>query len=67
MERICDNQMDIIDAVSREHTEDNFQDLLADLRCFHWGKRQAYIIHSDRYAHSRIQLCEERIASEWMI
>ena len=64
---IGDDDVNIVDAVTGEHVEDDLEDRLANVRRRHRRQRQTDIVNSDSDAHSRLELGKQRIAAERMI
>ena len=64
---IRDNDVDVIDAVSRQHVQHKFERRLANIRGGHRRQGETDVVDSNGYFHAWLKLGEERIAAERMI
>src|SRR6185436_19775565 len=66
-ERVGDDDVDIIDAVAREHVQNDLEDRLANVRRGHRREWETDVVNCDGDAHARFELSKQRIATERVI
>ena len=64
---IGDDDVNVVDAVAREHVQNDFENGLPNVRRCHRRQRQTDIVNCDGHAHARLELRKKRIATVRMI
>src|ERR1051325_1753415 len=64
---IGDDDVNVVDAVSREHVEHDLENRLPDVGRGHRRQRQTDVVDCDSPTHARLELREKRIAAKRMI
>jgi hypothetical protein len=67
VQRVGDDEMDVVHAVGVELFEQNLDNGLPDVRRAHGRQRQADVVDGDGHAHARRQLRVQRIRVERMV
>ena len=64
MQRIGNDDVNVIDSGATQQIQHNLQHLLADVRRFHGRQRKADVVHRNRDLHAGRKLRVQRIAAE---
>ena len=67
MQRVRDDDVNVIDAMAGKHVYHDLEHRLADVRGRHRRERQADVVHGDSDAHAWLELSEQGIATVRMI
>ncbi len=67
VERICDDQMYVVNAIRTAHIQHNLKHRLPQIRRLHRRQGQRNVVHRDRHPHSRLKQSIKRLHLDRMI